>query len=72
MDTHVWPTFVQNMEWPKDGMTYSYEHRGYLRPEKIELWLKKAFGPGKARFVVSDSSILRHETSLQLRRLDGK
>jgi hypothetical protein len=52
MDTHVWPNFVRTMDWPKEGTTYSYEHRGYIRPEKVELWLLKAFGPGKAKFVV--------------------
>jgi hypothetical protein len=41
------------MDWPKEGITYSYEHRGYIRPEKVELWLQKAFGVDKARFVVS-------------------
>ena len=57
MDIHVWPNFVCNMDWPKDGITYSYEHRGYIRPEKVELWLKKAFGVDKARYVVSSASI---------------
>ena len=52
MDTHIWPNFVRNMEWPRDGITYSYEHRGYIRPEKVELWLQKAFGDENARFVV--------------------
>jgi hypothetical protein len=52
MDTHVWPKFVRNMDWPKDGIMYSYEHRGYIRPEKVDLWLRKAFGEENAHFVV--------------------
>jgi hypothetical protein len=52
METHAWPHFIRSLDWPQDGITYSYEHRGYIRPEKVELWLNKAFGQNKAKFVV--------------------
>jgi hypothetical protein len=39
--------------WTSEGDTYSYEHRGYIKPEKLEHWLLQAFGPNKAKYVVS-------------------
>ena len=51
----AWPRNISQLYWPKDGIMYSYEHRGYIRPEKLEVWLRKAFGEGKAKYVVSQS-----------------
>src|SRR3954454_13484110 len=46
MDTQrvTWPSNVRNLQWPKTGITYSYENRGYIIPDKLERWLEKAFG----------------------------
>lgn len=55
MDTQrvAWPSNVRNMPWPKTGITYSYENRGYIHPEKLQRWLEKAFGGrDKADYVV--------------------
>ena len=52
MDNHIWPHTIQSLSWPNEGLTYSYENR-YFVPEKVELWLKKAFGKGKAKYAVS-------------------
>ncbi|KAK5467374.1 hypothetical protein LTS15_000346 [Exophiala xenobiotica] len=57
MDMNVWPNTIRGMSWPKDGMTYSYEHRGYIRPEKLEHWLTTAFGVNKAKYVIFNSRI---------------
>lgn len=51
--TSTWPQNIRQLHWPRDGITYSFEHRGYIRPEKLDLWLKKAFGEGNAKYVVS-------------------
>jgi hypothetical protein len=40
----AWPSNVRNLTWPKTGITYSYENRGYIHPKKLERWLEKAFG----------------------------
>ena len=40
----TWPSNVRNLPWPKTGITYSYENRGYVHPEKLKCWLEKAFG----------------------------
>jgi hypothetical protein len=53
MDTHIWPNNIRNLKWPSEGITYSYEQRGYMAPEKIEHWLLKAFGDGNGKYVVS-------------------
>ena len=49
---HVWPNSIKELSWPRDGIMYSYEHRGYIIPEKLECWLNKAFGVGKGKYVV--------------------
>jgi hypothetical protein len=54
MDVHTWPSNILGLSWPKEGITYSYEHRGYIRPEKLEYWLMTAFGPTKAKYAVSN------------------
>jgi hypothetical protein len=48
----VWPNNIKNLSWPRDGITYSYEQRGYIKPEKLARWLEKAFGQGTAKYVV--------------------
>jgi hypothetical protein len=53
MDMNAWPTIIRTLPWPSEGDTYSYEHRGYIKPEKLEHWLLQAFGPNKAKYVVS-------------------
>lgn len=58
MDNHVWPTIIQNLPWPEVGLTYSYENRGYIKPEKVRLWLSKAFGEGNAKSAVSCPSVM--------------
>jgi hypothetical protein len=40
----AWPSNIRDMSWPKTGITYSYENRGYIKPEKLQRWLEKAFG----------------------------
>ncbi|KIX10393.1 uncharacterized protein Z518_01475 [Rhinocladiella mackenziei CBS 650.93] len=53
MDVHnAWPSAVRNIKWPTEGVMYTYEHRGYIRPEKLEYWLTQLFGPGKAKYVL--------------------
>jgi hypothetical protein len=49
---HAWPTSIKSLSWPRDGIMYSYEHRGYIIPAKLEHWLNQAFGVGKAKYVV--------------------
>jgi hypothetical protein len=56
---NVWPNTIRGMSWPKDGMTYSYEHRGYIRPEKLEHWLTTAFGVNRAKYVVRRATFHR-------------
>ena len=51
--THIWPTNIRNLEWPNTGITFSYEQRGYIAPEKIQHWLVQAFGEGNGKYVVS-------------------
>ena len=48
----VWPNNIKCLSWPRDGITYSYEQRGYIKPEKVARWLEKAFGQGTAKYVV--------------------
>ncbi|ERF76781.1 hypothetical protein EPUS_02320 [Endocarpon pusillum Z07020] len=57
MDIHIWPNNIRNLKWPNDGITYSYEHRGYMAPEKIEHWLLKAFGDGNGKYVLFNERI---------------
>jgi hypothetical protein len=55
MDTQrvAWPSNVHNMPWPKTGITYSYENRGYIYPEKLQRWLERVFGGrDKADYVI--------------------
>ncbi|KIW56845.1 hypothetical protein PV05_05466 [Exophiala xenobiotica] len=52
MDVHAWPSVVQKVSWPKDGVTYTFEHRGYIRPEKLEYWLTTLFGPQRAKYML--------------------
>lgn len=53
VDAHYeWPDSISSLSWPRDGIMYSYEHRGYIIPDKLECWLNRAFGVGKAKFVV--------------------
>lgn len=60
MDTHsVWPRTVRDIKWPEGGVTYTYEHRGYIRPEKLEYWLTQLFGPGKAKYMVCPNQKMR-------------
>jgi hypothetical protein len=51
-----WPGVVLKQPWPKDGVSYIYEHRGYVRPDKLKYWLGQAF-PGKAKCVVFNERI---------------
>lgn len=53
MDLNLRLPIVREMDWPSEGITYSYEQRGYIQPEKVNLWLTKAFGPNKASYEVS-------------------
>jgi hypothetical protein len=64
MDNPVWPTTVQNLAWPEDGLTYSYENRGYIKPEKVGRWLSKAFGEGNGKYAVSSPGLLSWKQSL--------
>ncbi len=52
MEYHVWPSTIQSLTWPKEGVTYSYEYRYFMR-EKVALWVSKAFGEGTAQYAVS-------------------
>ena len=56
MEQHPWPASIKQLGWPSQGITYSYEHRGYVRPEKVEHWLKSAFGSNRAKYAVSLNS----------------
>jgi hypothetical protein len=56
----VWPNNIKSLSWPRDGITYSYEQRGYIKPEKLARWLEKAFGQGTAKYVVRRSFISLH------------
>ncbi|KAF7508764.1 hypothetical protein GJ744_008641 [Endocarpon pusillum] len=71
MDIHIWPNNIRNLKWPNEGVTYSYEHRGYMAPEKIEHWLLKAFGDGNGKYVLFNERIYikapRKPTSAELR-----
>jgi hypothetical protein len=48
----AWPRNIASLAWPATGITYSYEHRGYIKPEKLERWLAAVFAPGQAKSVV--------------------
>ena len=58
--TSSWPTIVQKLDWPRGGVKFHYEDR-YLSPEKLSLWLRKAFGPGNGKYVVRWISLLSGE-----------
>lgn len=58
VDAHYeWPDSISSLSWPRDGIMYSYEHRGYIIPDKLECWLNRAFGVGKAKFVLFNQRI---------------
>lgn len=65
MDIHVWPNTIQSLPWPRDGLTYSYEIR-YFVPEKVGLWLSKAFGEGKAKYAVSRPCVVESAWCVRL------
>jgi hypothetical protein len=50
--TNSWPSIVRKQTWPEAGIKYSYEDR-YIKTEKLALWLSRAFGRGKGKYVVS-------------------
>jgi hypothetical protein len=53
MDAYTtWPRTVRDITWPEGGVSYTYEHRGYIRPEKLEYWLTQLFGLGEAKYMV--------------------
>jgi hypothetical protein len=43
---------VRKQTWPEAGIKYSYEDR-YIKTEKLALWLSRAFGRGKGKYIVS-------------------
>jgi hypothetical protein len=47
-----WPVSIDKQTWPEGGTKYSYENR-YIKAEKLQLWLEKAFGLGAAKYAVS-------------------
>jgi hypothetical protein len=54
LDPTSFPAVVTNLtSWPKEGVTYSYENRGYILPKKLQYWLEHAFGKDKAKYRVS-------------------
>lgn len=55
--SQVWPSVVSSQPWPSKGVSYTYEHRGYVRPEKLEYWLRETFGHGASKYVVFNSRI---------------
>ena len=48
-----WPRQLSQQTWPAEGVQFSYEHRGYVKPVRLGLWLEKAFGKDIARYQVS-------------------
>jgi hypothetical protein len=54
---HVWPSNVTKLNWPPDGVTYSYEYHKYIKPEKLARWLE-TFGPGKGKYVVGSQFLV--------------
>jgi hypothetical protein len=73
MNTHsVWPRTVRDITWPEGGVTYTYEHRGYIRPEKLEYWLNQLFGPGKAKYMVCPTKMKAVGTASCVLPLDPK
>ena len=47
----AWPPNAKKLDWPRDGVTYSYEYYKYIKPEKLARWLA-TFGEGKGKYVV--------------------
>jgi hypothetical protein len=52
ISTNSWPSIVRQQTWPEQGIQYHYEDR-YIKTEKLNLWLSRAFGSGKGKYVVS-------------------
>ena len=40
----TWPREMRALDWPVGGVSYTYQHRGYVRPEKLAYWLQQTFG----------------------------
>jgi hypothetical protein len=68
----VWPNNIKSLSWPQDGITYSYEQRGYIKPEKVACWLEKAFGQGTAKYVVRRLFTSFHRPHESYSLLNGK
>jgi hypothetical protein len=68
----VWPNNIKTLSWPREGITYSYEQRGYIKPEKLARWLEKAFGQGTAKYVVRRLLISLHRPHEPHSLLNGK
>ena len=68
----VWPNNIKSLSWPRDGITYSYEQRGYIKPEKVARWLEKAFGQGTAKYVVRRLFVSLHRLHESHSLLSGK
>ena len=67
MENHiVWPNHIRELQWPSSGIEYSYEHRGYIEPKKVEQWLLKAFGASRAKYVVISPDFLDIPVSILL------
>lgn len=49
--TTSWPSTISDLSWPEGGIKYSYENR-YIKPERLKLWLKTAFGEDVGKYVV--------------------
>jgi hypothetical protein len=60
---HVWPSNVKKLNWPPDGVTYSYEYHKYIKPEKLARWLE-TFGPAKGKYVVGNQFLGSHTNHL--------
>jgi len=41
---------VRKQTWPDTGIKYSYQDR-YIKTEKLALWLERAFGKGKGKYI---------------------
>jgi len=54
LSTSSWPSFIKELEWPAHGVRFHYEDR-YLSPEKLSLWLSRAFGAGNGKYVLYNS-----------------
>lgn len=49
----VWPNSVRQLRWPASGIEYSYPQSGYVKPDRLKLWLKSAFGAANSESAVS-------------------